>query len=211
MAGYECSPAACPHPSEGDLDTRRERRLCGQFGTEAIESGFHLHAAHPTRSRERTYCSIWACHARPSAAQNDVAASSRTEHRTGVSCVERPERIGADMARSAALACRRSVRAFGAQRSSADLQLCSGAHGVMTGRPRGHWPRVTGLMTQCQPVTAKRRQVPGTPLSSCSPRSAKSRPDPTTRGGTVPDTSTSPPLARAATRAPMWTAIPASS
>jgi hypothetical protein len=43
--------------------------------------------------------------------------------RTGVLCVEHHEHICADMARSAALACRRSVRAFGAGCRSTDRQL----------------------------------------------------------------------------------------
>jgi len=49
---------------------------------------------------------------------------------------------------------------------------------------------------------------PGTPFSSCSPWSANSMTDPTTRSLTVPETSTSPGAASAPMRAPMWTAIP---
>jgi hypothetical protein len=56
-------------------------------------------------------------------AQNDRWRSGTARSRTGVSCVERHERICADMARLAALICRRSVRAFGALRSGADRQI----------------------------------------------------------------------------------------
>src|SRR5581483_4392711 len=60
-------------------------------------------------------------------------------------------------------------------------------------------------------AAAKRCQVPGTPFSSCSPRSANSRSAPTTRSFTVPETSTSPGSASAPIRAPMFTAIPRTS
>jgi hypothetical protein len=43
----------------------------------------------------------------------------------------------------------------------------------------------------CQPRTAKSLQLPGTPLSSWSPRSSNSIRDPTTRGGTAPETRSS--------------------
>jgi hypothetical protein len=59
-----------------------------------------------------------------------------------------------------------------------------------------------------QAFTANSRQIPGTPLSSCSPRPANSRPDPATRSTTVRDTSTSPGSANPDTRAPMLTAMP---
>ena len=59
--------------------------------------------------------------------------------------------------------------------------------------------------------TENSRQVPGTPLSSCSPRSSNSRPDPTTRSLTVLETRTSRGPASAEIRAPMWTASPAMS
>ena len=49
----------------------------------------------------------------------------------------------------------------------------------------------------------------GTPFSSCVPRSSKAIPEPATRSLTVCDTSTSPVAARAETRAPIETAIPA--
>ncbi len=49
---------------------------------------------------------------------------------------------------------------------------------------------------------------PGTPLSSCAPRSSNSNPDPITRSRSLLDTSTSFGPARALTRAPMCTAIP---
>jgi hypothetical protein len=52
-------------------------------------------------------------------------------------------------------------------------------------------------------LTAKSLQAPGTPFSSCSPRSAKSIPEPITRSLTVLDTSTSPAVALAPTRAAM--------
>src|SRR5262249_15859656 len=61
-----------------------------------------------------------------------------------------------------------------------------------------------------QGLTAKRRQVPGTPLSSCSPRSSKLMPDPATRSVRVRDTSTSFGPATADTRWPMTTPIPVS-
>ena len=60
-------------------------------------------------------------------------------------------------------------------------------------------------------ATAHRRQVPGTPFSSRSPRSSNGIPEPTTRSLTVPDTSTSPGRALAPTRAPMCTAMPPTS
>jgi hypothetical protein len=44
----------------------------------------------------------------------------------------------------------------------------------------------------------KRRKVPGTPSSSCSPRSSKVMPEPATRSLTVLDTTTSPGRAAAA-------------
>src|SRR5438105_3174234 len=46
-------------------------------------------------------------------------------------------------------------------------------------------------------------QVPGTPLSSCVPRSMKESPDPATRSLTVLETRTSSGPARLMTRAPM--------
>src|SRR5262249_48714601 len=52
------------------------------------------------------------------------------------------------------------------------------------------------------------RHSPGTPLRSWTPRSSNSSPDPATRSLTVLDTSTSPGPACAATRAPVWTAMP---
>jgi hypothetical protein len=61
----------------------------------------------------------------PRAAHNDARAASRPERGTGVPCVEDHEHICADMARLAALICRRSVRAFGARKSGADRQLCA--------------------------------------------------------------------------------------
>ena len=51
----------------------------------------------------------------------------------------------------------------------------------------------------------------GTPLSWCSPRSSKTRPEPATRSLTVELTRTSEGPARAPTRAPMWTAMPPTS
>ena len=60
-------------------------------------------------------------------------------------------------------------------------------------------------------ATASSRHSPGTPFSSWLPRSAKSIPEPTTRSLTVLETSTSPGAARAATRAPMCTAMPPTS
>src|SRR5439155_4017731 len=56
--------------------------------------------------------------------------------------------------------------------------------------------------------TAYSCQASGTPLSSNVPRSAKDRPEPTTRSFTVLDTRTSPALASAPMRAPIWTARP---
>ena len=57
-------------------------------------------------------------------------------------------------------------------------------------------------------MTEYRRQRPGTPFRDTSPRSANSMPDPATSAPTVAETSTSLGRARAATRAPIWTAIP---
>ena len=56
-----------------------------------------------------------------------------------------------------------------------------------------------------------RSTVPGTPFSVNGPCSSKLIPDPATRSRTVLVTSVSPDPARPATRAPMWTAIPARS
>src|SRR4029077_13095365 len=52
---------------------------------------------------------------------------------------------------------------------------------------------------------------PPTPLRRWTPRSAKRRPEPVTRSFSVPETSTSPAFAAAATRAPMCTAMPLTS
>src|SRR6476659_11220439 len=52
------------------------------------------------------------------------------------------------------------------------------------------------------------RQVSGMPLSWCSPTSSNARPEPATRSFTVQETKTSPGPARAAIRAPIFTAIP---
>ena len=59
-------------------------------------------------------------------------------------------------------------------------------------------------------ATANNRRGPGTPLSSYSPRSSNTSPDPATRSTTVFETSTSPAPASAPTRAPMLTAMPVS-
>src|SRR5580693_9356394 len=56
--------------------------------------------------------------------------------------------------------------------------------------------------------TANSRHWPGMPFSSCAPRSMNSMPDPATRSLTVLETSTSSAPACAATRAPVWTAMP---
>ena len=57
-------------------------------------------------------------------------------------------------------------------------------------------------------VTAKSSQSPGTPLSVCPPRDAKPSPEPATKSLTVCETRISPVAATAATRAPIWTAMP---
>jgi tetratricopeptide (TPR) repeat protein len=57
-------------------------------------------------------------------------------------------------------------------------------------------------------ASANSRHDPGTPLSSCSPRSSNSMPEPASRSLTVLETSTSPASALPATRAPIWTARP---
>jgi len=67
-------------------------------------------------------------------------------------------------------------------------------------RTRENTPSINSA---CQPSTANSFQAPGTPLSACSPRSANAIPDPTTRSFTVPDTRTSPGVARAPTLAAM--------
>ena len=59
------------------------------------------------------------------------------------------------------------------------------------------------LSGESQAMTEYRCQVPGTPLSLCSPRSSNSIPEPATRSVTVRDTSTSPAAASADTLAPM--------
>src|SRR6185436_4044456 len=56
--------------------------------------------------------------------------------------------------------------------------------------------------------TAYKCQSPGTPFSDWVPRSSNTMPEPATRSLTVLDTSTSLGAARAATRAPMCTAMP---
>ena len=66
----------------------------------------------------------------------------------------------------------------------------------------------TARFQAAQTLTANSFQVPGTPLSSCSPRSLNAMPDPATRSATVRDTRTSPGDAEAETRWPMCTAIP---
>lgn len=58
------------------------------------------------------------------------------------------------------------------------------------------------------PVTAKRCHSSGTPFSVCVPRSANSRPEPSTSSRTVLDTNTSPALACATIRAATLTANP---
>src|SRR6476620_9884966 len=65
-----------------------------------------------------------------------------------------------------------------------------------------------GLAHRYGEATAKRCHSPGTPLSSCAPRSSNSSPEPITRSRSVLDTSTSLGPASALTRAPMCTAIP---
>jgi hypothetical protein len=60
-------------------------------------------------------------------------------------------------------------------------------------------------------IARNRRHSSGTPLSLCIPRSSKSKPEPATKSRTVCETNSSPGAARAATRAPMCTAIPARS
>ena len=68
-------------------------------------------------------------------------------------------------------------------------------------RPRS---AVSSLLTwMCQASTENRFQQPGTPLRSCSPRSANSRPEPATRSVTVRDTSTWLGWASEATRSKM--------
>jgi hypothetical protein len=54
----------------------------------------------------------------------------------------------------------------------------------------------------------KSRHSPGMPFSSCAPSSVKRMSDPASASLTVPDTSTWPAVAIAATRAPMFTAMP---
>src|SRR4029450_13426916 len=56
--------------------------------------------------------------------------------------------------------------------------------------------------------TAKRLLRPGTPLSSCAPRSTKATLEPTTRSLTVVETSTPPGAVCPAMRAAMCTAMP---
>ena len=68
---------------------------------------------------------------------------------------------------------------------------------------RGSWRR------RGQGATSKSLQVPGTPLSWCSPRSSNAMPDPATRSFTVDDTSTSDARACCSIRAARCTATPA--
>ncbi len=64
----------------------------------------------------------------------------------------------------------------------------------------------------CRAASLRRRHRastrPGTPFSSCVPRSSNSIPEPATRSLTVCETRTSPGPARLATRAPVCTASP---
>ncbi len=60
-------------------------------------------------------------------------------------------------------------------------------------------------------LAAYSRHSPGIPFRTRVPRSWKRRPDPDTRSLTVLETSVSLAAANAATRAPMWTAMPATS
>src|SRR5262245_3417414 len=69
----------------------------------------------------------------------------------------------------------------------------------MQAAPRTYAPR----------STANSRHSPGMPFSSCAPRSVNLMPDPATRSLTVFETSTSSAAACAATRAPVWTTMPA--
>jgi len=59
------------------------------------------------------------------------------------------------------------------------------------------------LASPFQALAENSCQFPGTPFSSCSPRSAKSNPDPTTRSFTVLETRISLGEAALWTRAPM--------
>jgi len=69
-------------------------------------------------------------------------------------------------------------------------------------------PAIPSLGSVPSRTSAHRRHSPGTPLSSCRPRSLKSRPDPATRSRRVPDTRTSPGRAADITLLAMCTAIP---
>ena len=78
---------------------------------------------------------------------------------------------------------------------------------VSQGTPRGSPSADLQVRTQSR-LTANTRHCPGTPFNVCDPRSSNSMPEPATRSFTVPDTKTWSASARAATRAPMWTAMP---
>jgi hypothetical protein len=81
--------------------------------------------------------------------------------------------------------------------------------GSTVGRPVLGYHRRTESARAVAGSTAKRRHSPGIPFNSCGPRSSKPNPEPATRSLTVLETRTSLGPASAATRAPVWTAIPA--
>src|SRR3990172_3832829 len=56
--------------------------------------------------------------------------------------------------------------------------------------------RIGGAVRHASRPTANSRHSPGTPLSTCVPRSSNRSPDPATRSLTVLDTNTSPAPAR---------------
>src|SRR4029453_5095457 len=85
------------------------------------------------------------------------------------------------------------------------LQRClSLSRSQVSTRSRRHLLEVDSQV----PITANNCHSPGTPFSLCEPRSSNAMPEPATRSFTVPDTRTWSASASAATRAPMWTAMP---
>ena len=177
----------------------------------------------------RTDCPFWARRARPGAAQNDAAAGSQLEHRTGDMCgvgsdgaAER-SRVSDAKARATRSSCANpGVRWNGYLDSgAAPGSAPSGALWPVSAHGFG-WKNSTCAISadRCalherpppgrksrldvhQLLTARTCHSPGTPFSAWRPRSSNSMPDPATRSRTVLVTSTSPGPARAATRAPM--------
>ena len=109
-------------------------------------------------------------------------------------------RTATETAKNVRSAAARSVPECAASASSPRLELAIPAMSLIAIR-RHAAPTETSAVRRCgdmrgrlrrQPVAAYSVHVSGTPFSSCSPRSSKTRPEPATRSRTVRVTSTSP-------------------